>query len=99
LTYQARETKAADDPGTTTTQGDETLSIKDRHHWVSVAKTDDPQTFTKTWTSDEMPGGLVWLQSQSHGRGPGRTITNTLYAPVAGVEPVVDDPASSSAAP
>jgi len=102
LTYKAKETKAADDPSTTTTQGDETLSINGKKiasHWVSVAKTDDPQTFTKTWTSDEVPGGLVWLQSQSHSRGPARTISNNLYAPVPGVEPVVDNPSMPAAAP
>jgi len=102
LTYQAKESKATNDPSTTTTQGDETLSINGKKiasHWVSVAMTNDPQTFTKTWTSDEIPGGLVWLQSQSHNRGPARTISNTLYAPVAGVEPLVDDPAAPAATP
>lgn len=102
LTYQAREVKPAEDAGATVTQGDETLSINGKKiasHWVCVAKTGDPETFTKTWTSDEVPGGLVWLQSQSHSRGPARTISNNLYAPVAGVEPLVDNPSTPAAAP
>jgi hypothetical protein len=93
LTYRAKDTKAPDDPGATTTTGEEALSINGKKiatKWVKVAKTDDPQTFTQTWTSDEVPGGLVWLQSQSRERGPLR-ISNNVYAPAAGVEPVIDN--------
>jgi hypothetical protein len=102
LRYKAREPKAAEDPDSITTGGEETLSISGKKiatKWVMVAKKDDPQTFTKTWTSEEVPGGLVWIQSQSHSRGAARTISNNLYAPVEGVEPVLDNASSPDAAP
>ena len=102
LTYKAREPKAPEDPNTTTTQGEETLSISGKKiatRWVMVAKKDDPETFTKTWTSDEVPGGLVWIQSQSHNRGPGRVISSNLYAPVQGVEPMLDNRPGPDATP
>jgi len=102
LTYKAKETKAPEDPSVTTTHGEETLSINGKKiatKWVMVAKTGDPQTFTKTWSSDEVPGGLVWIQSQSHSRGAARDISNNLYAPVAGVEPMLDNPSAPAATP
>jgi len=102
LRYKAKEPKAPEDPDSITTEGEETLSISGKKiatKWVMVAKKDDPQTFTKTWTSDEVPGGLVWIQSQSIARGAARTISNNLYAPVDGVEPVLDNASSPDAAP
>jgi hypothetical protein len=84
LRYKAKEPKAPEDPDTITTGGEETLSISGKKiatKWVMVAKKDDPQAFTKTWTSDEVPGGLVWIQTQSHARGAARTIARSLRLP------------------
>jgi hypothetical protein len=57
----------------------------------------DPLTFTKTWTSDEIPGGLLFKHQQTNSNlGDGksrRTITQTVYAPDEG-EPQVTMPAS-----
>ena len=44
-------------------------------------------TFTKTWTSDEVPGGLVRTQQESQRQITNETyrkITQTLYARVGG---------------
>lgn len=98
------------DPSHVTTNGEEMLVINGKKipsKWEMVSKADDPMTFTKTWTSDEVPGGLVRTQQQSHQEITGQTyrsISHTLYAPVDGVEPQLGDvtsaaPASRSVAP
>jgi hypothetical protein len=86
-----------DDPSFVKTTGEETLVINGRKiatRWESVTRASDPMTFTKTWTSDEVPGGLVRIQQQSHAKIVGeeyRGISQTLYAPIAGVEPQLGD--------
>ena len=71
--------------------------------WECSTQADDPLTFTKTWTSDEVPGGLVRTQQQTHTQITGETyrdISQTLYAPIEGVEPQLGDgatPAPSAA--
>jgi len=50
----------------------------------------DPQTFTKTWTSDDVPSGVVLTHHQEHREIVGkeyRDITETILMPVANVEP------------
>ena len=89
-----------DDPTRVTTRGEETLVINGKKiptKWECVAQANDPLTFTKTWSSDEVPGGLVRIQEQSHAEITGETyrhITQTLYAPIDGVEPQLGDAAS-----
>jgi hypothetical protein len=90
----------SDNPTQVLTRGEETLTIngKEIHtRWECVAQAKDPLTFTKTWTSDEVPGGLVRLQQQTHsGLIAGqdyRSISQTFYAPLAGVEPVLGNDA------
>jgi hypothetical protein len=51
-------------------------------------------TFTKTWRSDDVPGGLVHQLAHEHsdiGGKPYRTISETIYAPIDGVMPVLGD--------
>lgn len=94
-----------DDPTRVTTTGEETLTINGKKittKWECVTRADDPLTFTKTWTSDEVPGGLVRTQQQSHAEITGQTyrnISQTLYAPIDGVEPKLGDATSSSPSP
>ena len=109
LIYPARRSPPArqDDTSTTTT-GEETLVINGRKiatKWESVARANDPMTFTKTWRSDDVPGGLVHQLAQQHteiGGKPYRHITETIYAPIDGIMPVLGDatpPANATGAP
>ena len=98
LIYPARRSPPGrqDDTWTTTT-GEETLVINGRKiatKWESVARANDPMTFTKTWRSDEVPGGLVHQLAHEHteiGGKPFRTIRESIYAPIDGVMPVLGD--------
>jgi hypothetical protein len=98
LTYPARRSPPgrSDDTSTTTT-GEETIVINGRKiatKWEAVARADDPMSFTKTWRSDDVPGGLVHQLVQQHrdiGGKPFRTITETIYAPIDGVMPVLGE--------
>jgi hypothetical protein len=50
----------------------------------------DPQTFTKTWTSEDVPGGLVLTHQQEHTEIVGkeyRNITETILMPAENAEP------------
>jgi hypothetical protein len=95
LVYQARQ--EADPPldpsDFQTTQGEETLVINGKKiatRWESIARASDPMTFTKTWRSDEVPGGLVLEQKQTHSTITGgvyRDISETIYAPFDGIVP------------
>src|ERR1039457_6958711 len=70
--------------------------------WECVARANDPTTFTKTWTSDDVPGGLVRTQQQSHSQivgQPYRDIQQTLFAPIDGVEPQLLGDAAPPASP
>ena len=108
LTFKAKEAPPGapvDDPPTVTTRGEETLVINGKKiptKWECVAPADDPLTFTKTWTSDEVPGGLVRTQQQSHAEiagGTYRDISQTLFAPIDGVEPQLGGATSSAPSP
>ena len=98
LVYPARQPPPGrgDDTWTTTT-GEETLVINGKKiptKWEAVIRTNDPMTFTKTWRSDEVPGGLVHQLAQEHsqiGGKPYRSIKETIYAPIDGVMPVLGD--------
>jgi hypothetical protein len=107
LIYPARKSPDPKDNSSTTT-GEETLVINGKKiatKWESVARANDPMTFTKTWRSDEVPGGLVHQLAQQHteiGGKPYRTIREEIYAPIDGVMPVLGDatpPAQQSASP
>jgi hypothetical protein len=108
LIFKAKEAPPGapvDDPTRVTTRGEETLVINGKKiptKWECVAQADDPLTFTKTWTSDEVPGGLVRTQQQSHAEITGETyrnISQTLFAPINGVEPQLGDATSSAPSP
>jgi hypothetical protein len=97
---QAPARAPVSDPSRIITNGEEVLVIngtKISTKWECNTKADDPLTFTKTWTSDEVPGGLVRIQEQTHTQITNetyRTISQTLYAPVEGVEPRLGDAAT-----
>jgi hypothetical protein len=98
LIYPARRSAPGpqDDTRTKTT-GEETVMINGRNiatKWESLARANDPMTFTKTWRSDDVPGGLVHELAHEHteiGGKPYRTIRETIYAPIDGVMPVLGD--------
>jgi hypothetical protein len=99
MIYPAKEDPAQSGEGTPNETGDETVEISGKKyttHWKSVwghaiaSTTPDPETFTKTWTSEDVPGGLVLTHQQSHTQIVGkeyRDITETILMPVAGAEP------------
>ncbi len=108
LIYPARKSPEQRDNTWTTTTGEETLVINGKKiatKWESVARANDPMTFTKMWRSNEVPGGLVHRLAQQHteiGGKPYRTIREEIYAPIDGVMPVLGDatpPAQQSASP
>lgn len=94
-----------DDPTQIVTRGEETLTINGKQistRWECVTRANDPLTFTKTWTSAEVPGGLVRTQEQSHTQITGETyrnISQTLYAPIDGVDPQLGDGAAPTPPP
>jgi hypothetical protein len=102
---QAAPGAPVNDPSRTVTSGEETLTINGKKiatRWESVARAGDPMTFTKTWTSDDVPGGLVRTQQQSHSQITGQTyrdIQQTLLAPIDGVEAQLGDATSSAPSP
>ncbi|HEY3840282.1 MAG TPA: hypothetical protein VGL72_27100 [Bryobacteraceae bacterium] len=98
LIYPARRSPpGGQDNTSTTTGGEETVVINGKKiatKWESVARANDPMTFTKTWRSDDVPGGLVHQLAHEHteiGGKPFRTIRETIYAPIDGVMPVLGD--------
>jgi hypothetical protein len=102
---QAAPGAAVNDPSRTVTRGEETLTINGKKiatRWETVTRTGDPMTFTKTWTSDDVPGGLVRTQQQSHSQITGQTyrdIQQTLYAPIDGVDAQLGNATSSAPSP
>ena len=101
---QAPPGPPVNDPSRTVTSGEETLVLNGKKiatKWECVTRTGDPMTFTKTWNSDDVPGGLVRIQQQSHSKITNeeyRTISQTLYAPIDGVEPQLGDGATPAPA-
>jgi hypothetical protein len=80
--------------------GDETVEISGKKygtHWNSVWQKHlgsdpepDPQTFNKTWTSEDVPSGVVLSHQQTHTEIVGkeyRNITETILMPDPKVEP------------
>ena len=102
---QAAPGAPVDDPSRIVTSGEETLTIKGKKiatRWECVTRAGDPMTFTKTWTSDDVPGGLVRTQEQSHSQITGQTyrdIRQTLLAPIDGVEAQLGDATSAAPSP
>jgi len=94
-----------DDPTQVVTRGEEALVINGKKfptRWECFTRADDPLTFTKKWTSAEVPGGLVRTQQQSHSKVSGaeyRNISQTFLAPIDGVEPQLGDAAPPSPSP
>jgi hypothetical protein len=78
-----------------TTRGEENLVISGKSiatRWERIALADDPSTYIKTWSSDDVPGGLVLRRSdvgKAMGRTAVRSISELIYAPVEGTEPEV----------
>jgi len=108
LIFKAKEAPAGapvDDPTRITTRGEETLTINGKKiptKWECVTRANDALTFTKTWTSDEVPGGLVRTQEQSHAEITNQTyrdIRQTLFAPIDGVDPKLGDATSPAPSP
>ena len=104
--YKAKQLQAppSEWAGKSTT-GEETLVINGKKFatkWESVPSPNDPRTFTKTWTSGQVPGGLVFILRQNNvdlGNGKfRRDITHTLYAPDDG-EPELSMPDSPAKPP
>jgi hypothetical protein len=97
---QAPPGAPVNDPRRIITSGEEVLVINGRSiptRWECSTQANDPLTFTKTWTSDEVPGGLVRTQEQTHTQITDetyRTISQTLYAPIEGVAPQLGDVAT-----
>jgi hypothetical protein len=96
-TIKARRIAPVDDPNQVVTRGEETLVLNGKNiatQWECFTRAGDPLTFTKTWTSAEVPGGLVRLQTQTHSNGLDgeyRHISQTLYAPIDGIDARLGD--------
>jgi hypothetical protein len=108
LIFKAKEAApraAMVDSSRIVTSGEETLTINGKKiatRWECVTRTGDPMTFTKTWTSDDVPGGLVRTQQQSHSLITNQTyrdIQQTLYTPIEGVDAQLGDATSSAPPP
>ena len=110
LIYQAKEPPPKSPLPAPNESGDETLEISGKKiatHWQSVwghvpnSYTQlDPQKFIKTWSSDEVPGGLVLIHQQDHFEMVGgktiRQITETILETAENVEPELGGRSSSS---
>jgi hypothetical protein len=104
LTYKAKVPPTPPSDDRQVTSGEETLTINGKQiacKWEKVALNRDPaESFTKTWRSDKVPGGLVLMQvhQRSMATGP-RSINETIYAPVDGVTPELGSGNSTAQAP
>ncbi len=98
--YPAKERPEESQEAKPNETGEEAVEISGKKysaHWKSVWQKHtgydaelDPQTFTKTWTSEDVPGGLVLTHQQEHTEIVGkeyRNITETILMPVENVEP------------
>ncbi len=110
--YLAKQPIPASPVAAPNESGDAELEISGKKfatHWTSVwghmhgpPYTPDPMEFTKTWMSDEVPGGLVRMLVQSNvpvttrdGPKPNRSIKETIVQPVEGVAPRVGGKATT----
>lgn len=104
LTYKAKLPPTPPSNDRQVSTGEETLTINGKPiacKWEKVALTRDPaESFTKTWRSDQVPGGLVLMQvhERSMATGP-RSITETIYVPVDGVTPELGSNNSTAQTP
>jgi hypothetical protein len=100
IVYRAMDPAPAASPAAPNASGDETLVISGKSyntHWNTVLKphttvdqAPDADTFTRTWMSDDVPGGVVLQHQQSYtdiAGKPFHTIIETIVAPVENVEP------------
>jgi hypothetical protein len=112
LVYPAKESPGMNPPPPPNESGEEVLEISGKKfptHWKSVWErhytTDrkpDPQTFTKTWTSDDVPSGIVLTHQQSHTNITDqdyRNISETILVPDASVEPELGSLGAHKATP
>ena len=98
-THRAKIRPEATSPSRPDETGDETLEISGRKfatHWEKTyghlpgSNARDPNTYTQTWFSPEVPGGQVLVRRQSHNEILGKTYRRyalTIIEPVAGIEP------------
>jgi hypothetical protein len=104
LYYKAKE--PAPEPYSSNIQstvGEEKLVLNDKQ---IAAKSDsygpatDPKTFTKTWNSDEVPGGLVLQRSQHWSTVTNkRNISLTIWEPTSSAQTEVPAPSASAVQP
>jgi len=101
LVYAAKESPDENPVRAPNESGDETVDISGKKfatHWESIWQHNaavsgdlDPQTFTKTWASADVPSGVVLTHQQSHREilagQDYRDITETILVHDAGVEP------------
>nr|AGT45847.1 hypothetical protein PPT_M1_02 [uncultured marine bacterium PPT_M1] len=112
INYQAKQAPGQSERRTPNESGQETLEISGKKiatHWersfgilAGTFAQPDKQKFVKTWTSDDVPGGLVLknqqdyrevLQGQTY-----RSITQTILESVENVEPEFTSPIASEPA-
>ncbi len=75
-------------------------SVWERHYSTDTAP--DPQSFTKTWTSDDVPSGIVLTHKQSHTNITDqeyRDIAETILVPDVSVEPELGSRGAHQATP
>jgi hypothetical protein len=104
MTYKAKEAPAPKQNPTfigagetpVSTAGNEVLTISGKSvptQWDSIASSSNSASFQKTYRSNQVPGGLVLQHTQQDGGGRGgrggRIVSQTLWEPVAGVDPEV----------
>lgn len=112
LVYPAKESPGMNPPPPPNESGEEVLEISGKKfttHWKSVWErhysTDtapDPQSFTKTWTSDDVPSGIVLTHKQSHTNVTDqeyRDIAETILVPDVSVEPELGSRGAHQATP
>ena len=112
LVYPAKESPGMNPPPPPNESGEEVLEISGKKfttHWKSVWErhysTDtapDPQSFTKTWTSDDVPSGIVLTHKQSHTNITDqeyRDIAETILVPDVSVEPELGSRGAHQATP
>jgi hypothetical protein len=101
----AAQNAPPNDPTFVKTTGEETLVINGKKiaaSWECVTRAGDPLTFTKTWTSAEVPGGLVRIQQQTHAQVTDQTYRNiqqTILVSINGDEPQLGAATSSAPLP
>jgi len=105
MTYRAKEPSAPNqnpsfipsNESPVKSSGDDVLTISGKSvptKWESIASSSNPASFQKTYSSGQVPGGMVLQHTQQEG-GPrarvegGRMVSQTIWEPVPGADPVV----------